>query len=158
MFGIVLVFRPHEIAERPATKKPISSDGRGFPGSGNAGGQSSVEEGSSSAGSLSKDELSTGHSGNWEQLSLQSAQTELQRGSCFSGLTQKPLFCAYLIPLLRFKLLLAAVNLAIMKQVLTLEVIGTGVEAAELAVALVSGLHCLFCIDKIRAILVHKNV
>lgn len=28
MFGIVLVFRPHEIAEQPATEKPISCDDR----------------------------------------------------------------------------------------------------------------------------------
>lgn len=33
-----------------------------------------------------------------------------------------------------------------------------GVEASELVVALVSGLHCPFCVDKIRAILGHKNI
>lgn len=59
---------------------------------------------------------------------------------------------------MHFELLLAAVNLAIMKQVLTLEVPGTGVEAAELAIGLVSGHHCPFCVEKIHAILGHKNV
>jgi len=63
----------------------------------------------------------------------------------------KSLYYAYLISLLLFEIPSAAVHLVRMRGVLTLELLGIGVWASELAVALVSGLPCPFCAGKIHA-------